>query len=128
VKKSEPLVLSKEAEVDSVDSDSSRSGKQVKVEKVNSQEQPTRVLKRRRTNNSEVAEGEPASKSEKLEKLHVVDESEENKSAASSLFGSLIKVAAAMNPKQFELPSELVEPITFPGNFLFLFFKSCSNY
>lgn len=33
-----------------------------------------------------------------------------------SFFGPLIKVAASMNPQQFELPPELVEPITFPGN------------
>jgi len=114
----DPSTLSREMEADGVDSDSSRSGKQSRTEKSNTQEQPSRILKRRRTNNSEDTDGEPTAKLEKLEKLEKlqeVEESEENKSAAGSLFGSLIKVAAAMNPKQFELPSELVEPITFPG-------------
>ena len=117
----DPSTLSREMEADGVDSDSSRSGKQSRTEKSNTQEQPSRILKRRRTNNSEDTDGEPTAKLEKLEKLEKlqeVEESEENKSAAGSLFGSLIKVAAAMNPKQFELPSELVEPITFPGTYL----------
>lgn len=115
---SEPSTFAREIEVDGVDSDSSKSGKQSKGER--DQEHPTRILKRRRTNNSEGTDSEPTAKLEKLEKPHEGEESEENKSIASSLFGSLIKVAAAMNPKQFELPSELVEPIIFPGISLIL--------
>ena len=109
----------REVENEGVDSDSSKSGKQTKsgsIENVNiSQEQPDRILKRRRTHNSDDTDGEPMAK---LDKLDEAEDSEENVSTVS-LFGSLIKVAAAMNPKQFELPSELIEPITFPGNFLF---------
>jgi len=112
----------REVENEGVDSDSSKSGKQTKsgsIENVNiSQEQPDRILKRRRTHNSDDTDGEPMAK---LDKLDEAEDSEENVSTVS-LFGSLIKVAAAMNPKQFELPSELIEPITFPGTS-----KACSK-
>jgi hypothetical protein len=32
-----------------------------------------------------------------------------------SCFAPLIRIAASMNPQQFELPPELVEPTPFPG-------------
>ena len=73
---------------------------------------PERISSRRRTNNSDEVDVENlGGGSEKSsDKEEGVDSF-----GKVSFFGPLIKVAASMNPQQFELPPELVEPISFPG-------------
>ena len=80
----------------------------------NSQNAPERVSSRRRTNNSDDVDVESSGNS--TEKCTDKEEVTENLGKVS-FFGPLIKVAASMNPQQFELPPELVEPITFPGKY-----------
>ena len=78
--------------------------------------QPLAVGKRRRTNNSDECDPSETDDVVKDEKLGEKEEIENiEKIDKSSVFGPLIKVAASMNPQQFELPPELVEPIIFPG-------------
>lgn len=75
---------------------------------------PEGVLQRRQTNNSDDVDADNPEKNtdkeESIEKL--------------SFFGPLIKAAASMNPQQFEIPAELVEPITFPGEPIFILFDN----
>ena len=75
------------------------------------QSQPGIVMKRRRTNNSDETDTDVTVKLEK------VSEDDEMKDVCekNSFLAPLIKAAASMNPQQFELPPELVEPIPFPG-------------
>ncbi len=73
---------------------------------------PEGIAKRRRTSNSDDVDIEnPESSSDKCSEKGDANDNVEKR----SVFGPLIKVAASMNPQQFELPPELVEPITFPG-------------
>ena len=76
--------------------------------------QPQPLTKRRRTNNSDEVEADFDLVTVKEEKMTNQDEAKDCNDTPS-LFGSIIKAAASMNPQQFELPQELIEPITFPG-------------
>ncbi len=102
---------------DGADSDSSKNGKKTynsATQSVGSgQGAPERISGRRRTNNSDDVDVEtPGVSSEKSSDREDVIVDNMGK---VSFFAPLIRVAASMNPQQFELPPELVEPITFPG-------------
>ncbi|XP_046445149.1 PHD finger protein 12-like isoform X2 [Daphnia pulex] len=102
---------------DGADSDSSKTGKRPynsATQSVGSgQGAPERISGRRRTNNSDDVDvettGVSSEKSSDREDV-IVDNM-----GKVSFFAPLIRVAASMNPQQFELPPELVEPIPFPG-------------
>lgn len=104
---------------DEVDSDSSKNGRKnsaassVNASTSSGQGIPEKVSGRRRTHNSDDVDCENSGISS--EKSSDRDETADNPGKVS-FFGPLIKVAASMNPQQFELPPELVEPIPFPGN------------
>lgn len=110
---------------DEVDSDSSKNGKRSYNLMSNSATAPTsssgqqggpeRISSRRRTNTSDDVDVETTGVSS--EKSSDRDDVVDNLGKVS-FFAPLIKVAASMNPQQFELPPELVEPIPFPGTFL----------
>lgn len=104
---------------DEGDSDSSKNGKRTYNLMSSTTTQsgfsgaPERISGRRRTNNSDDIDVEnPGAGSEKSSDK---EEGLDNFGKVS-FFGPLIKVAASMNPQQFELPPELVEPIPFPGD------------
>jgi len=86
-----------------------------------SQVPPGAIGKRRRTNNSDEMENQESNS----EKSQDREESTTDSVEKVSFLAPLIKVAASMNPQQFELPPELVEPIPFPGNVIdnFMFFR-----
>lgn len=97
------------------DSDSSKNGKRLGcsgAQTTSCLDIPEAITKRRRTSNSDDIDVEnPDISSDKyLEKAETIETTEK-----VSVFGPLIKAAASMNPQQFELPPELVEPIVFPG-------------
>ena len=74
---------------------------------------PEGIAKRRRTSNSDdvdIVEILESSSEKSSEKGDANDNVEK-----WSIFGPLIKMVSSMNPKQFELPPELVEQIIFPG-------------
>lgn len=104
---------------DEVDSDSSKNGRKnsaassVNASTSSGQGIPEKVSGRRRTHNSDDVDCENSGISS--EKSSDRDDTADNQGKVS-FFGPLIKVAASMNPQQFELPPELVEPIPFPGN------------
>lgn len=107
---------------DGADSDSSKNGKRLNNSTSSSTIQllssgqgvPEKIAGRRRTNNSDDVDVEtPGVGSEKSSDREEIFES----AGKVSFFAPLIKVAASMNPQQFELPPELVEPIPFPGKF-----------
>ena len=77
-----------------------------------SQVPPGAIGKRRRTNNSDEMDNQESNSEKSQDREESTTESLEN----VSFLAPLIKVAASMNPQQFELPPELVEPIPFPGN------------
>ncbi|XP_045025556.1 LOW QUALITY PROTEIN: PHD finger protein 12 [Daphnia magna] len=112
---------------DGADSDSSKNGKRLNNSTSSSTIQllssgqgvPEKIAGRRRTNNSDDVDVEtPGVGSEKSSDREEIFES----AGKVSFFAPLIKVAASMNPQQFELPPELVEPIPFPGSS-----KSCAS-
>lgn len=98
-----------------VDSDSSKNGKRSRNSVVSSSSQagssgngkPENIVKRRRTNSDDEDVKNTDKNTSKEDSLGSVEK--------VSFFGPLIKVASSMNPQQFELPPELVEPISFPG-------------
>jgi hypothetical protein len=102
---------------DGADSDSSKTGKRPynsATQSVGSgQGAPERISGRRRTNNSDDVDvettGVSSEKSSDREDV-IVDNM-----GKVSFFAPLIRVEASMNPQQFELPPELVEPTPFPG-------------
>ena len=104
---------------DGADSDSSKNGKRPYTSATLSlgigQGAPERISGRRQTNNSDDVDVETTgiSSEKSSDREEVVDNT-----GKVSFFGPLIRVAASMNPQQFELPPELVEPIPFPGNLL----------
>lgn len=78
--------------------------------------QPLAVGKRRRTNNSDEVDIETEADSvAELEQVNEAEETAEKTKEKLSFFSPLIRAAASMNPQQFELPLELIEPIIFPG-------------
>jgi len=82
--------------------------------------QPLGVGQRRRTNNSDEIDIETEAVDSVVELEKVLNESEgvaEQPKERLGFFSPLIRAAASMNPQQFELPLELIEPITFPGMF-----------
>lgn len=117
-----------------VDSDSSKNGKRSRNSAHSTESQaggntslvpPGVIGKRRRTNNSDETENQESNS----EKSQDREESTTDCLEKVSFLAPLIKVAASMNPQQFELPPELVEPIPFPGNVIGNFLKifSISN-
>lgn len=99
-----------------VDSDSSKNGrKNSAASNSSAQGVPDKVAGRRRTNNSDDMDFENSGISS--EKSSDRDDTVDS-AGKVSFFAPLIKVAASMNPQQFELPPELVEPIPFPGKFI----------
>lgn len=112
---------------DGADSDSSKNGKRpytLTSQTVGSgQGTSERISGRRRTNNSDEVDVEtPGVSSEKSSDREDVDNT-----GKVSFFGPLIRVAASMNPQQFELPPELVEPIPFPGKLKNCYIKLMTN-
>nr|CAH0105050.1 unnamed protein product [Daphnia galeata] len=112
---------------DGADSDSSKNGKRpytLTSQSVGSgQGTSERISGRRRTNNSDEVDVEtPGVSSEKSSDREDVDNT-----GKVSFFGPLIRVAASMNPQQFELPPELVEPIPFPGTSKFCISKKTGS-
>ena len=70
------------------------------------------IGKRRRTNNSDEMEYQEMNSENSQDQEKSTTESVEK----VSCLGPLTKVAASMNPQQYELLPEVVEPIPFPGN------------
>lgn len=120
---SDPAAQAGCAEEDA-DSDSSKNGKRscpsasiggIQGTSTN-QNMPEAITKRRRTSNSDDVDVEnPESSSDKCSEKGDSNDNVEK----LSVFGPLIKAAASMNPQQFELPPELVEPIPFPGKIVY---------